>query len=78
MMTAIKLNISQERFVLLCLESVNKAAFEKAVNYITRKIENTWSFLINFVFKGSFFSLRISLSKSLIVIMTSILQFKKQ
>ena len=57
MMTAIKSNISPGNFVPFHLRSVDETAFNKAVSFINKKNENTWSFVINFVSEGSFFKL---------------------
>ena len=57
MMTAIKSNVSPGNFVPFHLRSVNEEAFEKELNYVTSKKENTWSFQINFISEGSFFKL---------------------
>jgi hypothetical protein len=57
MMAAIKSNISPGNFVPFHMRSANEVAFEKEASYVASKNANTWSFLINYVSKGSFFKL---------------------
>jgi hypothetical protein len=56
-MTILRENTVPGIFVPIQMKYINKEAFDKALEYVFQKQENTWTIVLNCITEGAFFEL---------------------
>jgi hypothetical protein len=64
-MSSIKASISPGGFVTFLIRSVNKIAYDKAIECLHSKSKTIWSFRVNYVSEGSYFKLEDRIKASI-------------